>query len=100
MKAYTKDNNGHPESPINGELNGLFFSATPNGRTAYASYFGNTQLDVRCREMINQTMCSLRRFRLRNSYVKTAICGLPTSTASTVRITSALLSRQTTRKKE
>ena len=27
MEVYLKDNNGHPGSPINGSLNGLFFSA-------------------------------------------------------------------------
>ena len=48
MKPYLKDNNGDPRSPINGKINGLFFSAIPDerGMPLPTSPFGVRRLNV------------------------------------------------------
>ena len=48
MKTYLKDASGDPRSPINGEINGLFFmSKVQDGQPQAQSPFGNTRLLVR-----------------------------------------------------
>lgn len=47
MKPYEKDASGDPGSPINGQLNGLFFMAKNiRGRPPPDSFFGDTRLQV------------------------------------------------------
>jgi len=47
MEVYTKDNGGDPASPINGQINGLFFMANNiNGCPPRDSQFGEVRLQV------------------------------------------------------
>ena len=47
MKIYRKDNSGDPASPINGNIDGLFFMAkNKNGIPPRYSYFGPIRLQV------------------------------------------------------
>ena len=45
MHVYTKDDSGHPSSPLNGQLDGLFFLArlNINGTFPETSPFGDTR---------------------------------------------------------
>lgn len=47
MKVYKKDNSGDPASPINGQIDGLFFMAkNKNGKPPDYSFFGSRRLKV------------------------------------------------------
>ncbi|XP_046370923.2 phytanoyl-CoA hydroxylase-interacting protein-like isoform X2 [Haliotis rufescens] len=49
MEKYIKDRNGDPHSPINNNIDGLFFSVSLDrmtGRIPTSSYYGNRRLDV------------------------------------------------------
>ena len=56
MKPYIKDNNGDFHNPINGQINGLFFSPL----TFYgASPFGSSRIEIPAWQMFN---CSMRLY--------------------------------------
>jgi hypothetical protein len=59
MKVYKKDNSGDPASPINGQIDGLFFMAEvqpyTDGEPYHASAFGSTRLIVPVRVLLNLT---------------------------------------------
>jgi len=58
MKVYTKDSNGDPASCINGQLDGLFFSANVyfNTRTPMdLSTFGSRRFLISCKKMFQVT---------------------------------------------
>jgi len=46
MKAYTKDDNGHSASAINGQIDGLFFCGRLNPRIPDTSDFGDRRVEV------------------------------------------------------
>ena len=56
MRGTIKDNNGDMASPLNGQLNGLFFCANVNygsGRPPFASPFGSQRLNIPASVLIN-----------------------------------------------
>ncbi|XP_048240577.1 uncharacterized protein LOC124145244 isoform X2 [Haliotis rufescens] len=60
MKAYLKDHNGDQGSPINGKLNGLFFSASvqfSTGKVPSTSCFGDKRLYVPADVLFDMDTC-------------------------------------------
>ena len=59
MKAYLKDAGGDQRSPINGEINGLFFmTAVENGEPLSFSPFGDTRVLIRAEVLLSLLLAS------------------------------------------
>ena len=57
MKPYMKDNNGDPGSPINHNINGLFFGATLlRGNMPHTSPFGNLRFTISIERLLRPNM--------------------------------------------
>ncbi|ESO05638.1 hypothetical protein HELRODRAFT_171297 [Helobdella robusta] len=64
MRTYVKDNSGDPRCPINGEINGLFFTASVNygsqdGAPIPKSPFGKKRLIVPIERLFNVHACNI-----------------------------------------
>ncbi|KAL3123745.1 hypothetical protein niasHT_006080 [Heterodera trifolii] len=60
MRPYTKDENGHPGCPINGSIDGLFFSTLLRGKNLPKdSPFGDVQMVVSARKLLDFDTCNL-----------------------------------------
>ncbi|KAI6210268.1 SET domain-containing protein [Aphelenchoides besseyi] len=60
MQPYLKDYSGHAASPINGQIDGLFFSGFhQNGQLPATSPFGDTRFSIDATELLDPTTMSL-----------------------------------------
>jgi len=56
MEVYAKDNSGDPGSPINGQIDGLFFMANNiSGKPPPTSQFGSQRFQVRAEVLLDST---------------------------------------------
>uniref|UniRef100_A0A914I3S5 Phytanoyl-CoA hydroxylase-interacting protein-like C-terminal domain-containing protein n=1 Tax=Globodera rostochiensis TaxID=31243 RepID=A0A914I3S5_GLORO len=60
MQPYTKDENGHPGCPINGSIDGFFFSTLLRGKNLPRdSPFGDVQMVMPAHKLLNFNTCNM-----------------------------------------